>query len=103
MTKVGDTLYTYDKWRHSNKYWHQDKITSETTKSWLCGTRKINKTTMLEGQGRYSPVQWYTKQGKAYSIWLWDNAHNVGQAVSVCRNVALLKQIADMVGCKVVE
>lgn len=97
-TRRGDKLYYQPGWSNT---WFGERITNETSQSWLCGTTKINKKTLQENQGRYGNLQWFTTQGKSDYVWLHENRIHITAVVSVCRDVAMLKQIAALVGCKV--
>jgi hypothetical protein len=97
MTKVGDTL-----WNNNHNFrsssWGSDVITGETKQSWLVGTRKVNKRTLLQAIPRFTPIQWYTEEGKRAEDFHRLHARDIAGRVSVCRDIDKLKQIAALVG-----
>lgn len=101
MTKVGDTLYHAKTWAADK--WFSEKIIGETRMSWLLkDNRKVNKKTMQESQGDYSPLHWYTARGRDDFIWISNNAQRIGSAVSGCRERYKLERIAAIVGVKLI-
>ena len=76
--------------------------------SWLCarnpehtdhGTYKVNKVSLLHANGSYSPIKFYTEQGKADNIWKRDNYCNLEKLI-VQSSGEILKKIAELVGYK---
>ncbi len=101
--KVGDTLWcTYDSGRRD--LWVSAKIIGETKQSWLleptwasCAPCKVNKKTMLQNMGRFSPDRWYTRAAKVEKEWVDAHRHRIVSFVSVA-SIDQLLQIAAIVG-----
>jgi hypothetical protein len=76
MPKIGDILHHYEEWRGRSNYmdgWQSLEITGETKFSWLlkAGWRehKVNKKTMLENNGQWGNIRWFTDEGRDGQIW----------------------------------
>ena len=98
-TKVGDSLFKLS-WSGSEI---KRKITGETRDYWLLDGDRVNKKNLQQKQGKYSPEHWYSKHGLVECRWLERNARNISVAVSCVCDVKLLRTIAGLVGCKVIE
>lgn len=111
MTKIGDTIWSFDINRRVypegkgigrspiySEHFSPHVITGETPKSWIVNEygkdRKINKITMLESQGQFSPMPWYTSQGRENRIWVHENRYRIIQTVQNSGDVGKLKRIA---------
>ena len=103
--KIGDTLWGSEYGRQER--WRSLPVTGETKQSWLLGHPnghfkpvKVNKKTMIESVPNYGSIKWFTEQGKNDEEFRRKHAHRIGQAVAASRDIAVLKQIADLIGYK---
>lgn len=98
MSKVGDKIWRQDLIRRSDgSAWIEDVISGETPKSWLVGyhSTKVNKNTMVTATDRQGcRDRYYTKEQMLAKKFCDRNAHAIASAVSVCRDVDKLRQIA---------
>lgn len=111
--KIGDTIWEFDINRRIypqgrkmlgggpplySEHFISATITGETAQSWLIEssgrTRKVNKKTMLQANGIYTPISWHTTESMGDDIWIHENRHVLSSKVGVERDVSKLKRIA---------
>jgi hypothetical protein len=99
--KVGDTLWSdFDSGRHR---WISDVITGETKMSWIVGAdkytggHKVNKKTMREAMGAYSPRRWFTVEDARDERFRRRYAHEIGARVSG-QSASTLRKVAELIG-----
>jgi hypothetical protein len=103
--KIGDTLWGGE-YGHSEQ-WRSLPITGETSQSWVLGHPsghfkpvKVNKKTMLEAVPNYGSIKWFTEPQKVDEEFRRRNQHKIQRAVGELHDVALLRQVADLIGYK---
>lgn len=109
--KIGDTVYLFDSNRRvypKNKntqigpiwreHWRPVKVTGETSRSWIIGeawdTHKLPK----KGQAGFAVA--FSQEEIDRAAWVHDNAIIISHMVSCCKDYAVLKHIATLVGYK---
>jgi hypothetical protein len=102
--KIGDKLWSdFDGGRHR---WVGDVVIGETKASWLVGHKdrpnKINKSTMMENMGRYSPRKWFTESGARDEKFRRRHAYEIGTRVSG-QSAGVLRKVAEIIGFVVEE
>lgn len=95
--KIGDKIWCHD-YRSNRRPWFEAEIDGETRMSWIVGSRKINKKTMLENQGQWGNVQWHTEESMQTERWVNMNRHKIAAHVEGCRDMETLRKIAAVVG-----
>lgn len=109
MTKIGDKIYHQRTIRRSDgSRWEGGVITGETKGTWLIKKdwyeQSVNKKTMLSPRDRLgSQDRYYTEQGMLDKIFCDQHARDIAAAVSVCADPSVLREIAKLVGKKIVE
>lgn len=119
MHKVGDTVWVFD--RNVRRYnygpdgraiggpifrehFRETTITGETLKSWLIWGQKIPKD---GGSVRHSAAGvhgrttvYMTQEAVDTAVFLNDYQYKIAKAVEACSDVAVLRQVAALVGYK---
>jgi hypothetical protein len=85
-----------------SEHFQEYVIDGEDEKDWHSGYFRINKRS---GKGYYSAqprekYTMYTEAEREADIWIHENSYKLREAVGRCKDITILKRIAEMVGYK---
>ena len=83
------------------EHWREAAITGETSRSWVTANRmKFSKTTgeMRDAYGIKRCV--FSLADVEADCWIHEHAYHVAELVKTCKDVDVLKRIAEIVGYK---
>lgn len=120
MHKVGDTVWVFDDNVRRTRIddageiriiarekFRPREITGETAKSWLVGGVKIPKVggaVRKSAAGRWgATVVYMTQEAVDDEVFKREHRHRIVRALECCSDVAVLRQVAALVGYKAEE
>jgi hypothetical protein len=120
MHKVGDTVWVFDdnvrRFRVdangearviASEKFRPRSITGETSRSWLIGNVKIPKhggPVRTSAAGRWgATIVYMTQEAVDDEVFRREHRHRIVRALETCGDVAVLRQVAALVGYKAEE
>lgn len=87
------------------RHFEQREIAGETKQSWLVlpypsfsldMATKVNKKTLLSSSRDSTGNAWFTDETKNTVVWLHNNRIALANAITNCKNIYILKQVAHL-------